>query len=97
MIQTKNYYSNDTTMVNRSQPMFTDLGYSLDIPWNDIYTTGWQDSRPDTWGAENKLITRADPEYFAPGNIIRSNIIPQINPNDPIYSFDRSKHTYTVY
>ena len=97
MIQTKNYYSNDTTMVSRSQPMFTDLGYSLDIPWNDIYTAGWQDSKPDTWGFENKLITRSDPEYFAPENIIRSNIIPQINPHDPIYSFDRSKFTYTIY
>ena len=85
-------------MSSRSQPMFTDLGYSLDIPWNDVYTTGWQDSRPDTWGAENKLITRPDPEYYAPENTIRSRAgIPAINIHDPIYSFDRSKYTYTVY
>ena len=97
MIQTKNYYSNTSTEISRSQPIFFGLGYSLDIPWNDVYNTGWQESKPDIWGFENKLITRSDPEYFAPDNIIRSNVLPIINLNDPMYAFDRSKYTYAIY
>jgi len=97
MILTKNYYLNTSTTYSRSEPIFTDLGYSLDIPANDIYTAGWIFKKPETWGRENNLITRPDPEYFAPGGIIRSNVIPHINPNDPVYSFDRSKYTYKLF
>ena len=97
MIHTKNYYMNTSTAYNRSEEPMFDLGYSNDIPDNDIYTAGWQLSKPDTWGKEHLLITRSDPEYFAPGNYIRSNVIPHININDPIYTFDRSDHSYVLF
>jgi len=97
MIQTKNFYLNESTTYSRSEPQFSDLGYSLDIPANDIYTAGWQYTKPETWGKENLLITKPDPEYFAPGNIIRTNVLPHINPLDPVYQFDRSKHTYKLF
>ena len=90
------------TQSSRGMPSYHDAGYTLDIPWNDVYTTGWMDGDPkhDTgkvWGTENQLATRRDPEYFAPDNIVRSNIIPIINLNNPIYSFDRSQFVYKVY
>lgn len=97
MILTKNYYLNTASEIERSQPVFADKGYSLDIPANDISTAGWQFEKPNTWGKENVLITRPDPEYFAPDNVIRSNVLPQINPKDPIYAFDRSKFTYKLF
>ena len=97
MIHTKNFYLNTSTTYSRSEEPIFDLGYSLDIPYNDIYTAGWQYTKPETWGKENLLITRPDPEYFAPGGIIRSNILPHININDPIYAFDRSKHSYKLF
>ena len=97
MIHTKNYYMNTSTAYHRSEEPMFDIGYSNDIPENDIYTAGWQLSKPDTWGKEHVLITRSDPEYFAPGNYIRSNVIPHININDPIYTFDRSDHSYVLF
>lgn len=97
MIQTKNFFLNDSTTYSRSEPRFSDLGYSLDIPANDITTAGWQYTKPETWGKENVLITKPDPEYFAPENIIRTNVLPQINPHDPVYQFDRSKYTYKLF
>jgi hypothetical protein len=101
MIGTKNYFTNEFTHIKRSQEVWTDLGYSLDIPWNSVYTVGWQDGKPAhsdgvMWGTENKLSTRNDPEYWAAGNIVRSNIIPEINVHDPIYAFSRAKYTFTV-
>jgi len=100
-IGTKNYFTNTSTHVARSQPVFDDLGYSLDIPWSSVYTAGWQEQKPShadgpVWGYENKLTTRGDPEYFAAGDIIRSQVIPEINVHDPIYSFDRSKYVHKV-
>ena len=97
MIQTKNWYLNTSTTISRSEPVFTDLGYSLDIPANDVYTAGWQFTKPNTWGKENLLVTRPDPEYFAPNGIIRSNVLPSINPEDPVYKFQRSEHSYTLF
>ena len=96
-MQTKNFYLNESTTIARSSPLFSDLGYSLDIPWNDIYSTGWQYTKPETWGKENLLITRPDPEYFAPGGIVRSNVLPSINIHDPIYKFSRAKYTYKLF
>ena len=96
MIQTKNYYLNTMSQIRRGEQPLFGLGYSLDIPANDIYSTGWQFERPNTWGMEQTLITRPDPEYFAPDGIIRSNVLPQINPNDPIYEFNRLNHTYNL-
>ena len=98
---TKAYFTNETTHIDRGMKLWDDVGYSLDIPWNTVYTAGWQDAKPThsdgpVWGSENKLITRPDPEYYAADGIVRSNIIPEININDPIYSFDRSKHTYSL-
>ena len=100
-IGTKNYFSNSTTHIERSQEMWNDLGYSLDIPWNSVYTSGWQESKPShidgpVWGYERTMITKSDPEYFASGGIIRSNVIPEINVHNPIYSFDRSKYSYKL-
>jgi len=101
MIGTKNYYTNESTHIARSQQLWDDLGYSLDIPWNTVYTAGWQESKPHhadgpVWGYERKMITRSDPEYFAADGIIRSNVIPEINIHDPRYSFDRRDYTYSV-
>ena len=98
---TKNYYTNESTHVARSQEVFNDLGYSLDIPWNAVYNTGWQFAKPHhaggtMWGYERTMITRPDPEFYAPDGIVRSNIIPEINIHDPIYHFDRSKYTYKI-
>ena len=93
---TKNYYANEMNQVRRSQAPWQDLGYSLDIPWNQVYSTGWQFGG-NRWGEQEKvLITRPDPEFYAPDNIIRSNVIPEINPSNPIYQFDRSKYTYRL-
>jgi hypothetical protein len=93
---TKNYYTNESTHIQRSYEDWNHYSYSLAIPWNEVYTNGWQEQKPDIWGYERKLITRSDPEYFAPDGIIRSNILPQINPNDPIYSFDRAEYTFDI-
>ena len=101
MIQTKNYYATPT--VSHGGPMFTDLGYSIDIPVNDIYTTGWQDSKPDIPGFENKLIIRKDggdvraPEFFAENDVIRSNVLPIINPDDPRYMYSKLDNMVSVY
>ena len=98
MLYTKNYTFNTSTAIERSEPTFSDLGYSLDIPANMIYTAGWQYTKPNTWGKENILITRPDPEYFAPGNVVRATAgLPNVNVYDPAYSFDRSKHTYKLF
>lgn len=100
MIQTKNFYLPDTAIFQKSMQDFNSLGYSLSIPWNDINTSGWANIDPGImkmWGTENKLLVKSDPEYYAPGNLIRSNVLPNINVNDPIYKFERSAHTYKVW
>ena len=99
MIGTKNYFTNESTHIERGMKPWNDLGYfPIDIPWNDVYTAGWQESRPDIWGYENKLITSSQPEYFAPDNIVKSTGgLPSIDINNPIYAFDRSQHTYSVF
>ena len=96
MIQTKNWFLNTSTVYNRSEEPLFDKGYSLSIPANDVYSTGWIFEKPNTWGAEHKLITRPDPEFFAPGGVIRSNVLPAINPQNPMYMFDRANYTFDV-
>jgi len=99
MIHTKSWY-NDNTDIQRSEVNFSDLGYALAIPWNDIYTTGWANNDPKmmkVWGTENKIVMSDKPEYYAPGDLIRSNVLPAINPQDPIYSFSRAEHQYTLF
>ena len=99
MIQTKNFYSNPTTQISRSEENLFGFYYTLSIPWNDVSTAGWT-NKPDQirmWGTEKKLVLSDQPEFFAPENIIRSNIIPSININDPMYAFDRSQYTYTLF
>jgi len=101
MIGTKGYYTNPSTHIHRSMALWDDVGYSLDIPWNSVYSAGWQFAKPShadgvVWGYERKMITRPDPEYYAADGMIRSNIIPEINIHDPIYSFDRSQYTYDI-
>ena len=100
-IGTKAYFTNSTKHIERSYQMWTDLGYSLDIPHNSVYTVGWQESKPShsdgpVWGTERDMTTRSDPEYFADGDIIRSNVLPEINPANPIYSFERSRFTHKI-
>ena len=88
------------SMYARGMESFSDLGYSLEIPWNDIQTSGWANTEAEpmkVWGTENKLVIRDDPEYFAPDNLIRSNVIPAINLNDPIYQFSRKDYTYSLW
>ena len=101
MIQTKTYYFNPTSTYARGMESFSDLGYSLSIPWNDITTAGWANTETRApikmWGTENKLLIRDDPEYFAPDDLIRSNVIPAININDPIFKFSRADFTYNVW
>lgn len=97
MIETKKFYLNDMSTYTRGELTYTDLGYSLDIPANDVVTAGWISQKPETWGKEGLLITRSDPEYYAPDNLIRSNVLPSVNIHDKIYSFDRSKYTYKIY
>jgi hypothetical protein len=104
MIQTKGFYNNPSTEVSRSEPSFSDLGYSVAIPWNDVTTSGWYNYTDDInptmkmWGQENKMVMRNDPEFYAPGDLIRSTgNIPNINLNDPKYSFSRKNFTYQVY
>jgi hypothetical protein len=77
--------------------MWNDLGYSLSIPANAVYNTGWQFSKPDIWGYERKLITDPRPEWYAPDNVVRTTGgIPEINTHDPKYTFSRAEHTYDV-
>ena len=101
MLHTKNFYLNDMGQPYSGMESFSDLGYSLPIPINDIQTAGWANTASETpmkvWGTENKLVLRDDPEYFAPDDLIRSNVIPQINTNDPIYKFSRKDYTYTLW
>ena len=102
MIGTKNYYTNPMSHIARSYEQWTDLGYSLDIPWNAVYTAGFfnkgdfkhSDGLP--WGTERELVTRNDPEYYAPDDMIRSNVIPEINTHNPIYSYDRKRFTFKI-
>ena len=82
--------------ITKSEPFFGDLGYSLPIPWPAVTTFGWWEDGP-SYPGQNVLITRSDPEYYAQNDIIRSNAgLPEINPADPIYQFDRSKYTFRV-
>ena len=99
MIGTKNYFTNESTHIERGMKPWSDLGYSIQIPWNDVYQTGWQEAGYNSFpGYENKLITSSQPEYFAPSGIIRSTGgLPSIDTSDPIYAFDRSQHTYRVF
>ena len=76
----------------RSEPFFGDLGYSLELPWPEVTTAGW-------WQAggipeEKVLILSDQPEWNAVNDVIRSNKgLPEINVNDPIYSYQRSDKT----
>ena len=102
-IATKHFYTNEMTHIQRSMEPYQDLGYSLDIPWNSVFSSGWMDSKPahDTgtvWGRENVLNTSRQPEYFAPDNIVRTTgPMPEININDPMYMFDRAKYSYRIF
>ena len=81
--------------IKKSEVFFGDLGYSLPIPWPLIHTAGWwYDGGEPT---EKKLIMRADPEYFATDDFIRSNNnLPTIDVRNPIFNFDRNEWTIEV-
>ena len=82
--------------VTKSEPFFGDIGYSLPIPWPSISTFGWWEDGP-AYPTENVLITRRDPENFAQNDLVRSNGgLPEIDPNNPIYKFDRKNFTFNV-
>ena len=108
MISTKVYYQNPFQLTEQGLALEKDKGYVIPIPALPVTTFGWQDSVPmhgdprmghqsRVWGEENILTTRADPEYYAPFNVIRANVIPEINPANPIFQFDRSKFTHKVF
>ena len=98
MIGTKNYYTNQSTHVEHGMKPWNDFGFWVDIPWNDVFQTGWQEVRPDIWGYENRLTTSSQPEFFAPDGIIRSTGgLPIIDTSDPIYHFDRTQHTFRAF
>ena len=81
--------------VRKSEPFFGDIGYSNPIPWPLVSTVGWYTA--GTIPEEKALILRADPEYFATNNFIRSNAgLPTIDANDPIYQFERADHTIPI-
>lgn len=96
-IHTKTWFSNDFSHLDRGQKVLSDLGYSVEIPWNTVYSTGWYTGTPDIWGYENKLtVGIGKPEYYAPDNVLRGRMIPEVNPADPVYQYDRREHTYSV-
>ena len=96
--QTKNYYVPETNIIKPAERDLNGLQIWYDIPWNDVYTTGWIFQKDNTWGQENRMQLRPDPEHFAPGGVIRSNGgLPNINVNDPKYKFSRSEHTVVLY
>ena len=81
--------------ITKSEPFFGDLGYSLPIPWPLISTAGfWHDGTIPT---ERKLIMRADPEYFAVNDLIRSNNgLPTVDASKAIFNFDRNEWSIAV-
>ena len=79
----------------KSEPYFGDLGYSIPLPWPQVTTVGWWTA--GTIPEEKALILSDQPEWNAVNNIIRSNEgLPEIDVNNPIYSFDRSRYTYKI-
>lgn len=71
----------------------TNRGFSFNIPWPDVTTAGYYYGSGAVPGVK-KLVFKSDPEYFATQNIVPSSAgIPRINPYDPIYHFEREKHT----
>jgi len=105
---TKVYFVDEFQQTLQGLEFPKDRGYSIPIPANPVTTFGWQDEIPmhgdarigpreRVWGQENKMTTRADPEFYAPNNEIRANVIPEIDVNNPVYQFDRSKYTYSVF
>ena len=107
-ITTKVYYQNPFEMTTQGLTLDKDSGYRIPIPANPVSTFGWQYGVPThgdakygetsrVWGQENVMTTRADPEWYAPNNEIRSNVIPEIDPKNPIYQFDRAKFTHRVF
>ena len=100
-IGTKSYWTNEMNQITHGDYAKDDitLGYNIPIPWNDVTTFGWKDSVLPfadghvMWGQENVVSTRADPEWWAPDGILRSNVIPTVDPNNPIFQFDRSQYT----
>ena len=97
MLQTKGYYEAETNIMKQSVKDLNGLQIYYDIPWNDVYSTGWIYKKDNTWGQENKMVTKPDPEFFAPGEIVRTNVIPAINLNDPKYQYSRQAHTVVLY
>ena len=81
--------------ITKSKPFFGDLGYSLPIPWPLISTAGfWHDGTIPT---ERKLIMRADPEYFAVNDLIRTNNgLATVDASKAIFNFDRNEWSIAV-
>ena len=97
MIQTKAYYQPTTDIRTQTIRDLNGLQIYYDIPWEPVTTAGWIFEKDSTYGQENKMVTKPDPEFFASGNIVRSNVIPEINTNDPKYKYSRQEHTVVLY
>ena len=81
--------------IQKSEPFFGDIGYSNPIPWPLVKTVGWWTA--GTIPEEKALILRADPEYYAVNNLIRTNAgLATIDVNDPIYQFEREDYTIPI-
>ena len=100
---TKSYYTNVSTHVSSGMKPWNDFGYSLDIPVNDIVTSGWVDAKPThgdgqpMWGTENVMTTTREPEYYAPWGEVRSNVLPIINVNDKRFAMSRDHYSYKLW
>ena len=95
----------------QSEPFFGDLGYSLPLPWPQITTAGYLNggnTQNMTAGTEvipptnrlpsqKQLIMSDKPEWFATNNRIKTlGGLPEIDPNNPVYSYKRSDATQNV-
>lgn len=75
------------------KPVVNTYGFQFTLPWPQTTTAGFYYGEGAVPG-RRELVYRPDPEWFATQNIVPSSGgVPQINPYDPVYKFDREKYT----
>ena len=93
MNPTNPYWTAPQITTTAQKPVTHTPGFTFVLPWPDVTTAGFyygQGAAPD----RRELVFRSDPEYFPRGGIVPSSAgIPRINPYNPIYKFDRERHT----